>query len=130
MLKYKSKITVIIKTKEVCISIYERIAIVEISEGKTVNFKTGYKTLIRLLSIIGDKPWIYISNRVNSYSLDPNDYKYLNMIPTLKGIGVVQYKERESTVVIEIEKMFIKKPLQTFDDLDSAIYWGVELLKK
>ena len=49
---------------------------------------------------------IYISNRVNSYSLDPNDYSHLNQIPTLKAIGVVQYQKSLKTA-IEFEKIFV-----------------------
>lgn len=124
----KSKFKVVIKTTDITISVYNGIAIIEISEGVALSYKTGHKIFNRLLSIVGDKPWVYISNRVNSYSLDPNDYKHLNQIPTLKGIGVIQYKKSIQTA-LELEKMFIKKPFKTFDDLDSAIEWALTLVK-
>lgn len=127
MTKYKS--TVIIKTKELTISEYNSIAIVEIEEGVAVSSKNGLETFERLLSIIGGKPWVYISNRVNSYSLDPNDYRHLNEIITLKGIGVIQY-EKSIKTALELEKMFIKKPFKTFDDIDSAIEWALERIKE
>lgn len=126
MTKYKS--TVIIKTKEVTISAYKAIAIVEIEEGIAVSFQDGHEIFTRLLSILGNKPWVYISNRVNSYSLDPNDYRYLNQIATLKAIGVIQYKKSIQTA-LELEKMFIKKPFKTFDNLDAAIEWGLNKIK-
>ena len=72
---------------------------------------------------------MYISNRVNSYSLDPNDYKHLNEIPTLKGIGVIQYK-RSIKTALELENLFVKKPFKTFNDLDSAIEWALEKIEK
>ena len=124
----KYKLNVIIKTKDITISVHNCIAIVEIAEGTTINYKNGIETFERLMSMIGDKPWVYISNRVNSYSLDPNGYKHFNEIPTLKGIGVIQYK-RSTETALELEKMFIKKPLKTFDDLDSAIEWALERIK-
>ncbi len=125
MPKNNLKLTIVIKTKDVTISLHKRIAIIEISEGTSISYENGIETLKRLLSIVGDKPWAYISNRVNSYSLDPNDYKHLNEIPTLKGIGVIQYK-RSIETAMELEKMFVKKPFKTFDDLDAAIEWALE----
>jgi len=119
------KLTVVIKTKDVTISLHKRVAIIEIAEGISISYENGIETFRRLLSIVGDKPWVYISNRVNSYSLDPNDYKHLNEIPTLKAIGVIQYK-RSIETALELEKMFVKKPFKTFEDLDDAILWALE----
>jgi len=127
MTKYKT--TVIIKTKELTISVYNAIAIVEIEEGVAVSSKNGFEIFDRLLSIIGGKPWVYISNRVNSYSLDPNDYTHLNQIPTLKGIGVIQY-EKSIKTALELEKMFVKKPFKTFNNLDPAIEWALDKIKE
>ena len=121
----KYELSVIIKTKDVTIKVHKRVAIIEIAEGTAISYKNGIETFQRLMSMIGDKPWVYISNRVNSYSLDPNDYKHLNEIPTLKGIGVIQYK-RSIETALELEKMFVKKPFQTFNDLDTAIEWALE----
>ena len=123
-----SKFKVVIKTTGVTIRVYKGIAILEVAEGVAVSYKSGHKILNRLLSIVGGKPQVYISNRVNSYSLDPNDYKHLNQIPTLKGIGVIQYKKSIPTA-LEFEKMFIKKPFKTFNDLDSAIEWALVMVK-
>ena len=127
MTKYKT--TVIIKTKELTISVYNAIAIVEIEEGVAVSSKNGFEIFDRLLSIIGGKPWVYISNRVNSYSLDPNDYTHLNQIPTLKGIGVIQY-EKSIKTALELENMFVKKPYKTFNNLDPAIEWALDKIKE
>jgi len=123
----KYKLSELIKTKDVTISLHKRVAAVEIADGTEVNYDSGYQVLERLMSMIGDKPWVYISNRVNSYSLNPNDYKHFNEISTLKGIGVIQYKSSIQTA-LDLEKMFIKKPFKTFDDLDSAIKWGLQKL--
>tara|TARA_R110000787_G_scaffold59922_13_gene135910 strand:- start:6806 stop:7189 length:384 start_codon:yes stop_codon:yes gene_type:complete len=125
----KFKTTIIIKTNDVTIRIHKSVVIIEIAEGTSLSYENGIQTLHRLLSIIGDKPWVYISNRVNSYSLDPNDYKHLNEIPTLKGIGVIQYK-RSIKTALELENLFVKKPFKTFNDLDSAIEWALEKIEK
>jgi len=127
MTKYKT--TVIIKAKGVTIRVHNAIAIIEIGEGVALKFEDGQEIFARLLSIVGSKPWVYISNRVNSYSLDPNDYRHLNQIPTLKGIGVIQY-EKSIKTAIELEKMFVKKPFKTFNDLDAAIEWALDKIKE
>ncbi len=124
----KPQLTLLIKTDLITIREYKRIAIIEIKEGITISYDNGIEIFNRLLSILGDKPWVYVSNRVNSYSLDPNDYRYLNQIPLLKGIGVIQY-EKSLKTAIELEKMFVKKPFKTFNNLDSAIEWGLERIK-
>ena len=129
MSNIEAKLKILIKTDEVTIKLHERVVVVEISEGQAVSYESGYQTLERLMSMIGDKPWVYISNRVNSYSLDPNDYKHFNEIPTLKGIGVIQYQKSIKTA-LELEEMFIKKPFKTFDNLESAIKWGLEKTKE
>jgi hypothetical protein len=125
----KFKSTAIIKTNDVTIRLHKSVAIIEIAEGTSLSYKNGIQTFRRLLSIIGDQPWVYISNRVNSYSLDPNDYKHLNEISTLKGIGVIQYK-RSIKTAMELEKLFVKKPFKTFNDLDSAIEWALEKVEE
>ncbi len=124
----KYNLKVIINTKEVTIKLYQRVAIIEIAEGTSISYENGIETFQRLMSMIGDKPWAYISNRVNSYSLNPNDYKHFNEIPTLKGIGIIQYKKSIKTAM-ELEKMFVKKPFQTFDNLDAAIEWALERIE-
>ncbi len=125
----ESKFKVVIKTADITIRLYNGVAIIEISEGVALSYENGHKIFNRLLSIIGDKPWVYVSNRVNSYSLDPNDYRHLNQIPTLKGIGVIQY-EKSIQTALDLEKMFIKKPFKTFNDLDSAIEWALIKIKE
>lgn len=63
---------------------YDNIVVFEANEGVTLSYKTSFSILLKCLTIIGARPSVYISNRVNSYSIKPMDYKYLNSVPTLK----------------------------------------------
>ena len=57
---------------------YGNIVVFEAKEGIVLSYKNGFSILLKGLKILGAKPWVYISNRVNSYSIKPIDYKYLN----------------------------------------------------
>ncbi|MDC7995401.1 hypothetical protein [Altibacter sp. HG106] len=106
---------------------YDTIVVVEVKEGKTLSYKTGFTLLVKGLTILGNKPWVYISNRINSYSVQPNDYKYINKIPTLKGIAVVSPKGVEDPT-FSLESTFCKKPFVKKDSLEDAYQWAQEFL--
>ena len=108
--------------------IYKNIVIVEATEGVTINYKTAFSILVKGLKLLGTRPWIYIANRVNSYSVQPTDYKYLEKVPTLKGIAIVCYSSqaRENA---ELERKFYKNPLDVFDSINEAYLWGKEILE-
>lgn len=117
----------ILETEIGTIYFYEGIVIVEAKEGITISYKTGFSTLVKGLQITGLKPFVYISNRLNSYSVDPNDYKYLNKIPSLKGIGIVSRLESARQNAI-LEKAFSKKDLEIFEDINDAYEWALTKL--
>lgn len=106
---------------------YERIVVVEAHEGATLSFQSGFSILLNGLQITGFKPFVYISNRINSYSVDPNDYKYLNKIKHLKGIALVCYSET-AVQNAELEKKFCTKPLEIFRTLEAAHHWTQQQL--
>jgi hypothetical protein len=102
---------------------YGNIVVFEANEGVTLSYKTGFSVLLKGLTIVGTKPFVYISNRTNSYSIKPMDYKYLNKVPTLKCVGIVTYSEVGHSNA-ELESNFCKKPLRIFDNLTEAVIWG------
>ena len=102
---------------------YNGIVIFEANEGVVLSYKTGFSILLKGLNYLGTKPWVYISNRVHSYSIKPMDYKYLNKVPTLRAVGVVNYSEVGHTNA-ELEAKFCKKPFQMFENLTEAAIWG------
>jgi len=106
---------------------YNNIVVVEAKEGVTISYQTGFAFLVKGLQYLGTKPWVYIANRINSYSVNPNDYKYLEKIPTLKGIAIVTPTELGKKNAA-LEANFFNKDFIVVDDLASAYIWGRELL--
>lgn len=88
-----------------------------------ISIKTGIFILLDVVKKVGTRPVVYISNRINCYSLDPNDYKYLEMVPNLKGIAIVAYNEiiRDRAL---LEERFFRKPFKAFSDLTEAKEWA------
>ncbi|WP_310991767.1 hypothetical protein [Aequorivita marina] len=113
----------VIETEIGTVYIYDNILIFEANEGIVLSYKTGFSILLKSLRILKTKPWIYISNRVNSYSFNTMDLKYLNHVPTLKAIAVVNHSEY-SKMNAELEDKFISKPFKTFYNVYDAADWG------
>jgi len=108
---------------------YDNILVMEGKENVVISIKTALSILLDVVKRVGIKPVVYISNRVNSYSVDPNDYKFLNMIPNLKGVAIVSYGFVKNETAL-LEKSFIKKPCGTFDNLSDAKLWALEVLEQ
>lgn len=117
----------VMETEIGIIYFYGNILVFEGHEGIVLSYKTGFSILLKSLQVLKAKPWIYISNRVNSYSTKPMDFKYLNNVPTLKAIAVVNYSDF-SEMNAELEAKFCKKPFQSFDNFQDAAVWGKTFL--
>ena len=108
---------------------YENIVVVEVNEGKVLSYKTAFTLLVKALTYLRNRPWVYISHRKNSYSVQPTDYKYLNKVPTLKGIAIIN-PHAEVDPNFSLESTFCKKPFVQKKSLDDAYEWALDLLEK
>ncbi len=72
------------------------------------------------------KPFAYITHRANSYSVDPAIYLQTSKINNLIGMAVVAEVPLAKGNA-QIEKLFINKPFEIFEDLDEAIKWAKSL---
>lgn len=106
---------------------YGNIVVVEAKEGINISYKKDLSIILLILNITKDKPWVYISNRINSYSIETMDYKYLNKVPTLKALGIVNHTQ-ENYINSDLEVKFCKKPYKVFENLIDAANWGKEYL--
>lgn len=106
---------------------YGDIVIVEAKEGITLSYKNAFPVLVKGLSYLKVSSWVYISNRINSYALKPQGYKYLEKIPSLKGIAIVT-KTEIGLKNTEVEATFFNKPFTSFSSLQEAYSWSKELL--
>ncbi len=117
----------VLRTDLVTVYFYKDIVIVEAKEGVTLSYKTAFSILVMGLKYVGSRPFVYIANRVNSYSVNPNDYVYLEKVPTLKGIAIVTPTELGKKNA-ELELNFFRKPMEIFDNVSEAYLWGKQLL--
>jgi len=72
-----------------------------------------------------DNRVVYISNRVNSYSIEPQSWlKFDKEYNFFKASAIIAYDMKGGLSVV-LEKLFSQKRIQKFTDLDSAIDWAL-----
>ncbi|MCX7548017.1 hypothetical protein OS188_08630 [Xanthomarina sp. F1114] len=108
------------------VSIHDFYMVAKMNEGVTVDPELNSILEDISKTHFKDKNFVYITHRVNSYSVDPNIYFKTSQIPNLIGFAVVLGNEIRLDN-IEIEKMFLSKPFHSFKSLDKAIEWAKEL---
>ena len=109
--------------------IYDHYIIVTIKEG-TILTPEHNNTLIKITeSYFEESPFVYISNRINSYSVNPEIYYKTVQINSLKGFAVVS-QEYKAKINAQIEKMFFKKPFEIFSEIEDAVTWAKTLIKR
>jgi len=75
-----------------------------------------------------NKPFVYISNRINIYSIDPTIYHEATKISNLIGVAVVSKNERQRKLT-ELESKFFDKKLKYFTNIKEALTWKNKILK-
>jgi len=108
---------------------YEHVVISEVNPGKKANYKTGFHLLVKGVNAIQFKPWVYISNRIHNYEVDPKSFSYLKLAPYIKGAAIVSKihadEDRELLGMNEFQK-----PFRVFKNLESAYLWAMELVSE
>jgi len=110
---------------------YTNIMVSEFYEGVHVTKENATEIILNTKQIYGDyKPFVYISNRRHSYSMDTMGYKEVtDMFPNFKGLAIVS-QNKYRRMMASLEKLFIKKPIGVFDNMNSAFFWAEKLLEK
>lgn len=89
----------------------------QIMEGKQV------ADLVEVCSdFYENRPFVYLSYRVNDYNVNPVIYLNLEEVKNLAGIGVVS-KKTSSLKMASFEKNFCKLPYEIFMELKPALEW-------
>lgn len=73
--------------------------------------------------------FVYISNRLHNYNVDPTIYLNLENVGNLAGITIVSQKA-SSINMANFEKNFSKVPFSVFLEMEEARKWVGELLNK
>ena len=110
------------------IHIYKNYMVVIMNAG--VNITVSYSTVLTDVAqtYFSNTRFVYITHRINSYSVDPAIYKEISKIDNLAGFCVVS-KNFMAKSTAQIEKLFFDRPFEIFDTLPEAIDWSQELLK-
>ena len=110
-------------------TIYDNYVVTVMKEG--VNITPDYNAIMVELAdtYFSDKPFVYITHRVNSYSVDPKIYYETAKIKNLRGFAVVS-SNYQAKINAQIEQMFYNKPFEIFSDLDEALKWADKQVKK
>lgn len=109
-------------------SIYDNYLVVVIKEGVNITPKHNSVLIEVTENHFRDKSFIYITHRINSYSVDPKVYFETSKIENLKGFAVVSgnYKAK---VNAQIEQRFFKKPFKIFTKLEDAVAWADKMVE-
>lgn len=108
------------------ITMYENYAIVVVNEGVIVTAKLNAE-LVKIAEVYySNRPFVYITHRINSYSVDPQVYFKTAQIKTLVGLVVVS-RNYQAKINAEIEKMFFTKPFEIFTEMEDALTWAKKM---
>ena len=110
---------------------YKNYMVAEVKEGIAFTYENAPEMLQLAKEYFGDKtPFVYITNRVNSYSFNPTaHFKTAAMFPNLMGYATVTYDDINHEIA-EMEKTFMNRPVKNFKILEDAIAWAEELIVK
>ena len=104
-------------------NIYDNYMVVVMNEGVTIT-PAHNKILLNIVdTYFNNKNFVYITHRINSYSVDPAIYFETSKIKNLVGFAVVS-KDYKAKSNAEIEKLFFNKPFEVFNTLDEAVAWA------
>lgn len=103
---------------------FEDFIVSEINEGVHFNWETAQEVIELALNHYGrDSKISYISNRVYSYSIEPQDWlKFFKSRHTLRVFAVVTYS-KSGFINVMMEKLFFKSRIKTFENLNDAVDW-------
>ncbi|WP_109298829.1 hypothetical protein [Aquimarina sp. AU474] len=109
---------------------YQNFIISEIDEGTVITLNEVLQVSSKYTKkYYGNlTPFVYIANRVHSYSLEPTvHFKTAKMFPNAKGYGIVIYNSLNEQIA-KLEQTFLNIPTQVFDNLNTAIQWAESLV--
>ena len=108
---------------------YNNLVVSSINEGVALTQDLSDQIIEVALNHFVDQRFVYITHRINSYSVDPTVYFSVSQIENLLAFVVVS-KQPISLQNTEIEKLFLDKTFELFEDLDTALSWSNKVIKK
>ncbi len=105
---------------------FDGLVISEMKKGIVLEWEMAEKAVLAAQEIFRkNQPIVYISNRVNSYSVNPLDWvKFYNHRHQLAHYAVVG-RTNGSFASAMLERLFFKSSIVQFEDLGDALQWGL-----
>ena len=104
--------------------VHDKMLVSELHEGVLLDVNNNRKILEIGQDLFKKDPFGYISNRVNSYAVNPMVYRESAEHPQLKAIAVVSRHEMgRKSALLEQQFYTNKNSFQIFSDLEEAIKW-------
>lgn len=110
------------------VTIYKDYLKVVIKEGVTVLPEHNSVLLEMVEKHFKDKPFVYLTHRIHSYSVDPAIYFLTSKISNLAAFIVVANDPQQEQQV-QVEKKFFNKEFRLFKNMDEALVWKDQFLK-
>jgi hypothetical protein len=101
---------------------YDDFIISSFDESANVTTEVAAKIMSVIVEFAPKKPYTYISNRINNYTVQTQGLVVFKKDPFLKKIAVVSKNPKDITSLFE--KSFIAKQLENFHSLTEAILWA------
>ncbi len=117
--------TELIELEFMKIEFYEHFMIVTPADGVVINEENVKKIQELAANFYKNRPFGYISNRVNDYSRNIPPKFYTLQFQKLFAFAII-YKTEITLEVANFEKHFIKVPFKTFKRLSLAKKWMLE----
>lgn len=105
---------------------FKKFVVSEINEGVHFDWqKVKILSDIMIVHYETENKLIYISNRVNSYSIEPQSWlKFDKKYQLFKKTGIIAYDNRGGLSVV-LERLFSKGSIKKFRSLKKAIEWAL-----
>lgn len=109
--------------------IYHDYAIVIMKEGITVSPKYlgTFKNIVN--KHYKNQPFVYISHRIHSYSVNPITHIQSSKVPNLVALAVVSDDPKQK-LQTKIESTFFGKQFRHFKTMEEALSWKDQIMKK
>ncbi|ANH61320.1 hypothetical protein [Dokdonia donghaensis] len=104
---------------------FDTFIISEIKEGVSFDWEMAQEIITIAESYYGlNQKVAYISNKVNSFSLVPEDWPhFFKARDSVSAIAIVLYDRKERSNVL-LERLFFKSKIKKFFDLEEAVKWA------
>lgn len=108
---------------------FEDFVVSTLSENTIFNQKCVDELIATCLDHYGERDFVYISQRQADYNVDPTIYFNLTEVKPLKGIAIVS-ENPAAIKMADFEKKFSPVPYEIFFEMEDAMEWANELVKK